>query len=202
MNLLIPRIRIPRHQLAALGVILFLALLSTIRYYYYHLQLRLSSPAVEVPDIFHLIHLDNPDFPFISFICVLSIWLNHGPRKILIHSNIPERLVSSARFLALQKLTGLGLVEVVPCKKPTHVFGSALSSVFHSSDVLKLQLAIEQGGVFLDQVLKEFGTYSLTCSEKKFEVDSRLESILTNDESIPKNILNSDAGFVSNFISS
>lgn len=36
-------------------------------------------------------------------------------------------------------------------KKPTHVFGQPISSVFHAVDIIRIKVLLEQGGIALDQ---------------------------------------------------
>lgn len=41
-------------------------------------------------------------------------------------------------------------LEIVQLSQPTHVFGQPLSSVYHASDVARIQILMKYGGIYLD----------------------------------------------------
>ena len=109
-----------------------------------------SSSESQVPNVLHFVHFDAVSLPFVSFVCILAAARSQGPDRILLHTNHAAKTSRDPRVRQLKHLLGQTFV-VAPAKKPTHVFGQALSSVYHANDVFKIRLAISKGGVFLDQ---------------------------------------------------
>jgi hypothetical protein len=112
---------------------------------------RTKSASLVVPNVIHFIHLDAASFPFVSFVCVLAAYLNQRPERIFIHTNVADALAADpyfARLVALLDHTGVLTVRSV--KRPTHVYGHPVSSTFHATDLVRLQLAQKEGGIFLD----------------------------------------------------
>lgn len=41
-------------------------------------------------------------------------------------------------------------IKVSYMRRPTHVYGQPLSSVYHSSDIARIRVLMESGGIYLD----------------------------------------------------
>ncbi|PRD31700.1 UNVERIFIED_CONTAM: hypothetical protein NCL1_22825 [Trichonephila clavipes] len=98
-----------------------------------------------VPNVVHYVHFDSMDLSFIQVISIKAVFLNHKPEKILIHCN-RHRL--SGKYWNMVK--NISVLEISFMKKPTHTFGKLLSSIYHSSDIARLEILMKHGGIFLD----------------------------------------------------
>ena len=113
--------------------------------------LQNSSPDSLVPNRVHFVHFDSPSLPFVSFVCILAAHRSQRPEKIVLHTNLPvEEIAADPRVSKIVGALGSSF-EIARVAKPTHVFGQAIGNVYHSNDVFKIQLALKEGGIFLDQ---------------------------------------------------
>ncbi len=102
-----------------------------------------------IPNVVHFIHLDSARLSFVGFVCILAAFYNQNPAEIVFNSNIEENvLLNDARFARAKNATRFRYRRV---SKPTHVFGQPLSGPHHATDVLRIKLAIEEGGIFVDE---------------------------------------------------
>ena len=105
-----------------------------------------------VPNIVHfVILLENPEkeatIDFIGATCILAAFINQSPEKILIHTNAIN--ITGKYWTILTSVIG-GKIQTNSIKKPTHVFGAPLSSLYHAADIVRIKTLIEYGGIFLD----------------------------------------------------
>ena len=113
-----------------------------------HSNSNVDSP---VPNHVHFVHFDSPSLPFVSFICILAAHRSQRPDKIVLHTNLPvDEITADPRVSKIIGVLGSAF-EIARAAKPTHVFGQAIGNVYHSNDVFKIQLAIKEGGIYLDQ---------------------------------------------------
>lgn len=115
-----------------------------------------------VPNIVHYIHFDKTDLNFIQVVSIKAVYINSQPDKIVIHCNCYKL---KGKYWDMVK--NISVVEISYMRKPTHIFEKLLSSVYHSSDIARLKILMEHGGIFLDTdtyVVKSLDYY------RKFEM--------------------------------
>ena len=56
----------------------------------------------------------------------------------------------STRWNKLKAIVGNRL-QFREVHKPTHVFGSPIGNVYHANDVYKINVALKEGGIFVDE---------------------------------------------------
>ena len=98
-----------------------------------------------VPNIFHYIYFyqDNQqEFPLPHYLCLNSARILNDPDKIYFYSN---RLPFGYYW---DKISSF--VEFIKIEPPESVFGNKLYHIAHKSDILRLQLLKEIGGIYLD----------------------------------------------------
>lgn len=98
-----------------------------------------------VPNLVHFINFDSKDLSFIQVISIKAVHINHNPDKIYIHCNC-----FSLRGKYWDMVKNISVIEILYIEKPTHIFGKPLSSVYHSSDIARMQILMKFGGIFLD----------------------------------------------------
>ncbi|XP_035225252.1 uncharacterized protein LOC118197822 [Stegodyphus dumicola] len=98
-----------------------------------------------VPNIVHFVHFDSRDLTFIQVVSIKAVFFNHRPEKILIHCNC-----FSLKGKYWDMVKNISIINILYIDKPTHIFEKPLSSVFHSSDIARLKILMEYGGIFLD----------------------------------------------------
>ena len=107
----------------------------------------LGSKQLIVPNMVHFIHFDSEKISFITFICILSAYYNQLPNIMFVHTNMD---LQGRYFKTLEDVIGTRL-KIVRTSKPTHVFGQKLSSVQHASDVARIKIMMQYGGIILDE---------------------------------------------------
>ncbi|XP_063234670.1 uncharacterized protein LOC134537793 isoform X2 [Bacillus rossius redtenbacheri] len=108
-----------------------------------------GSQTAIVPNIVHFILFSKDTLDFTSFLSMVSALKVQRPEKLLIHTdsaNITGRYWDALNAVRVANTS----VQVVRRDRPSHVFGQPLSSVYHASDVARIQLLMEWGGVYLD----------------------------------------------------
>ncbi|XP_014253272.1 lactosylceramide 4-alpha-galactosyltransferase-like [Cimex lectularius] len=131
-----------------------------------------------VPNIVHYVIFKNSSLDFITFLSITSVIKNHAPELILIHTNATTAVCAGRYWKLVQNLAVYFHVEIRPTfyDVPTHVYGQRLSSVYHASDVARLDILYKFGGIYLDtdsvvlKPLNEFFDYetTLACPENDY----------------------------------
>ncbi|KAL1124086.1 hypothetical protein AAG570_001856 [Ranatra chinensis] len=103
-----------------------------------------------IPNVVHYVLLGNATINFITFLSMVSVIKIQQPNEIWIHS---DRTQFKTRYWEMLEV--LSYLKSVPIRKkkmnkPTHVFGQPLSSVYHSTDIGRIQVLMEHGGIYLD----------------------------------------------------
>jgi tetratricopeptide (TPR) repeat protein len=99
-----------------------------------------------IPDIVHFVWLTGPnsrDFSFINYLAVRAAHYVQCPERILMHVN--EEPVGNPNWERIRPY-----VEIVRVEPPTTCNEFKLEYVQYQADVLRLQILLEHGGVYLD----------------------------------------------------
>ena len=90
-----------------------------------------------VPNIVHFVHFINKEdgkhrpeaetLDFISATCILAVFLNHSPDKVIYHTNAD--VGKSKLWAVVLKVLPPSRLEIRETSRPTHVFGQRLTSV-------------------------------------------------------------------------
>lgn len=160
-------LRFSTSRIVLTSVILILILIITFQINDQKIEPKVSDL---VPNIVHYVLLkenisETAQLDFISATCILSAYLNQNPEKVILHTNANH--FTGKYWNITSSILGSRLVRN-PVSRPTHVFGSPLSSIFHASDVIRIKVLLEQGGIFLDldtflvRKLDEFFKFDVT----------------------------------------
>jgi hypothetical protein len=97
-----------------------------------------------IPNIFHFIYFyrDNADFPLSHYININSARILNNPDKIYFYSDKEP----SGKYW--DKISSY--IEFVKTVIPDEIFGRKLFHIAHKSDVLRLQILKNKGGIYLD----------------------------------------------------
>ena len=121
-----------------------------------------------VPNIVHLVYLNEPLIKFYQMICIFSIYFNHKPELIYFHCDncsfhgkYWEKIISNEGLRNIIKLHQIPFHE--------RIFGKKYGWVqFHRSDVWRLQVLMNYGGYYFDndvyviQSLQKYRKYEMT----------------------------------------
>ncbi|KAK9510264.1 hypothetical protein O3M35_005087 [Rhynocoris fuscipes] len=115
-----------------------------------------------IPNIVHYIILGNISINFITFLSMASVLKVHRPETIYIHCDY--RPIENKYWKLLKSLSHKNNVVLYPKRlyRPEQVFGQPLSSVYHATDVARIMIMREYGGIYLDTdiiVLKPLHTF-------------------------------------------
>jgi hypothetical protein len=103
-----------------------------------------------VPNIIHFLRFQQNIFTFVDAVCVLSAFKNHRPDKILFHTDVDTFV--GPYWEKVKNTTGI-VYEFREVTVPDTIFGQKFSKsfhVWHASDVTRIRILIEYGGIFLD----------------------------------------------------
>ena len=103
-----------------------------------------------VPNIIHFLRFKENNLTFVDAVCVLSAFKNHRPDKILFHTDV-ESFVGP--YWEMVKNTPGIVYEFRKVILPDTIFGQEFSKgyhVWHASDVTRIRILMEYGGIFLD----------------------------------------------------
>lgn len=98
-----------------------------------------------IPDIVHYVRFQNSELNFIDMVNIKSVYINHRPSQIIIHCDCHN--LTGKYWDMVKDIPGLSIQYK---SKPNYIFGKHLSSVYHSSDIARLQILMKYGGIFLD----------------------------------------------------
>ena len=84
---------------------------------------------------------------FVSATCILAVYYNHQPDEIILHTNFET--ITGKYWNIVSKIIGENILKIRQIGRPTHVFGVALSSVHHASDLVRIRTLYKYGGIFL-----------------------------------------------------
>ncbi|XP_054284073.1 uncharacterized protein LOC129000983 [Macrosteles quadrilineatus] len=102
-----------------------------------------------IPNTVHYVLFGSTSLNFISFLSIISV-IKVQQSNVWIHCDCTE--LSGHYWNLVESLSNLLQVPVKVSfiRRPTHVYGQPLSSVYHSSDIARIQVLMENGGVYLD----------------------------------------------------
>ena len=112
------------------------------------LQDLLNSKTTEfnVPNLIHYIWFGNHTYRVVDYICMLSALRKQNPGLILVHGDF-EPVGVYWGWLKEEAAEKLKFVRKSP---PETIFGKKLTKVEHKSDVARLQILLQFGGIYLD----------------------------------------------------
>ena len=104
-----------------------------------------------IPNIFHFVYINERPWKLHHYLSVKSAVVRSGAEKVVIWlDEEPE-----GEYWDKTK----ELVEIAKVKAPTEIFGVPITQPAHKSDVIRLQVLIEHGGIYADTdviVMKPF----------------------------------------------
>jgi hypothetical protein len=138
-----------------------------------------------VPNIVHLLYFDVTVIKFTTAISLYSIYLNHRPDFFYIHCelcNFTGHYWNEIRSIPdMYKRIVLKKIKSKPTVFGQELFGEFLGTVYyHRSDVWRLMILINYGGIFLDNdvyivnSLNKYRKFEMTLSFEKNNSDSAI----------------------------
>lgn len=112
-----------------------------------------SGPYI-VPNYLHFLRYSSKlaNVSFMDAVCILAAFKNQKPDKIFFHTNLPK--FSGKHWDTLMKVPGFKeTIEFRYIEPLESVYGQALSSwykLWHSSDLLRIDILRRFGGIFID----------------------------------------------------
>ncbi|XP_054159541.1 uncharacterized protein LOC128957753 [Oppia nitens] len=113
-----------------------------------------STDGYLVPNIVHYILFKIHEIQFAHFLSVLSVLKNHRPDSIYIHCDC--RQLTGQYWQRLVRLANATKTRLIlrTIERPIDIFGQPLSLLyrnFHASDITRIRLLLEFGGIYLDR---------------------------------------------------
>ncbi|XP_069698646.1 uncharacterized protein [Periplaneta americana] len=108
-----------------------------------------GSPDLIVPNIVHFILFGKNSLEFIPFLSILSALKVQQPEVVYIHNDAEK--FGGYYWTVLQQMSFPNTsLQLVYQPRPTHVFGQPLSSIYHATDVARIQVLMGCGGIYID----------------------------------------------------
>ncbi len=102
-----------------------------------------------IPNIVHFINLNQTVISFHQFISILSVWLNHVPKLIYIHCDNCN--FKGKYWTALMNMNELKkIIKLHELPQKNKIFNTNIKWIHHRSDVLRLEVLMNYGGIYLD----------------------------------------------------
>jgi mannosyltransferase OCH1-like enzyme len=102
-----------------------------------------------VPNIVHLIYFEKSKLRFFEMINIFSIYFNHNPELIYIHcDDCSFSGIYWEKIVAFKKLWTIIRINQVP--RTETIFGVKYGNVQHRSDIFRLLVLMNYGGIYLD----------------------------------------------------
>ena len=111
-------------------------------------------PYFVVPNIVHYIIFGKNEIQFGHYVSILSVLKNQKPDLIWIHCNCDELNGEYYKKVIERVKQTNTLLEIRRIEKPLEIFGQKLSKTnlnWHASDVSRLRILQEFGGIYLDR---------------------------------------------------
>jgi hypothetical protein len=125
-----------------------------------------------VPNIIHFLRFKDNNFTFVDAVCVLSAFKNQRPDKILFHTEVDGFV--GPYWEKVKNTPGI-VYEVLIVTLPDKIFGQNFSKDYHvwrASDVTRIRILMDYGGIFLDN---DFYVVQNLNKFRKFEMALGME---------------------------
>ena len=123
-----------------------------------------------VPNIIHLIRMNQTQFTFTDWMCLQAAYHNHRPDYFYIHTDAPNGQFTGKYWSLIEKDLELrSRIIILPIEAPFEIFGQQLNPkwrLHHGGDISRIRTMIKYGGIYLDNdvyVIKNLDKY------RKFE---------------------------------
>ena len=121
-----------------------------------------------VPNIVHFIYFGNTkNLTFIQYLSILSASIVQKPRLLMLHCDVLPKGYWWERLWREVPL------NIMYREAPKDVYGQPIRHAFHQSDVARLEILLEHGGIYLDtdvlviQPLDALRRYDLSMGKEK-----------------------------------
>ncbi len=127
-----------------------------------------------VPNIVHYVNLKQSNMQFPLFLSILSVWLNQRPDYIYLHCDECDYngkyWQALSKFKELRSIIKINRFENISMK----IFNQSINFIHHKSDVLRLLILMNFGGIYLDNdmlvinSLNKYRNFEITVSWDRY----------------------------------
>lgn len=106
-----------------------------------------------VPNIIHFIRFNKSEYSFVDYVCLKAAFRNHRPDNFYIHTDVGDRFHGKYWEWIQNDPDLKSRIVLIHRDVPSEIFGQKLSDgwrLFHGSDVSRIQIMMEYGGIYLD----------------------------------------------------
>lgn len=122
-----------------------------------------------VPNIVHYLRIGKPGFDVVEATCILSVFHNHKPSKIIFHTD--QKYFAGTHWENMLDTPGFDkLYEIQERSELKHVYGQEFKKKEHADHVARLHILRRWGGIFLSsdsfivRSLDDFLHYEMTLA--------------------------------------
>ena len=127
-----------------------------------------------VPNIVHYVNLKQSNIQFALFLSILSVWLNQKPDYIYLHCDDCD--YNGKYWKAIENIKELRSIIKINRFENLNmkIFNQSINYIHHKSDVLRLLILMNFGGIYLDNdmlvinSLNKYRNFEITLSWDRF----------------------------------
>lgn len=130
---------------------------------------KLKSTAYRVPNFVHFVSFgNNRTFTFVNYLSVLGAYKVQKPDRLLMHYDF---LPTGAWWERVKE--DVPTLELVKRERPKEIGGRPVDVIFHASDIARLEILLDYGGVYIDsdalfiQEVDDLRHYPCTLGKEK-----------------------------------
>ena len=106
----------------------------------------LETSTLKVPNIIHFVSFSCHEYKISAYLTMLSALKHQKPELILLHTDCEP----TGWYWRLFRTAAGKKLRIVRKTAPTSIFGNAVNTVEHRSDVARLHILLQVGGIYLD----------------------------------------------------
>lgn len=100
-----------------------------------------------VPNIVHFVKLGDEPLGFVEVVCMRAAALQQRPEALMIHCDNCESVKKAPYWDLVKDIPGLALRSI---EQPKDIFGVKFGWIQHASDIVRIRVLMEYGGIYLD----------------------------------------------------
>lgn len=108
--------------------------------------LNKESTEFSIPNLIHYVWFSKHTYRLIDYVCMVSALRKQDPDLILVHGDVEPK----GQLWEWFKEEAGSKLKFVKKHPPTTIFGHKLTEIVHQSDVARLQILLQVGGIYLD----------------------------------------------------
>ena len=112
-----------------------------------------GSDQLIVPNIIHYVRFNKAEYSFVDYVCLKAALRNHRPDQFYIHTDVGDSFTGKYWDWIKQDEELYSRIRIIQTELPLKIYGQKLSKqwrFWHGSDIVRIQVLMQYGGIYLD----------------------------------------------------